>query len=485
MKAFSLLLIISLFAACSPRDGNPTTDKRKERPKIDLKVGGLSVSGEGQRLPSCNTDEKWSTVRLFAELSFMFDKANALSLVVGNSRNCNVVSKKEVVKIELSKPKGQKGWNQTNFSYHIKKLELRDTSEVLSDQKLLKKLALGMQMSVEQMKTYLSARQRQEQISIVYFKENSLSGDSDSDLEGGAGSDGENENTLPEPVVVSEPGMKLPSCSKDSDPTWKTLRLKNDLSGMFSKIDDLKVVVNRGDFNCLPVSENSSVEVELQQQADSKKYEKSGVYYKVTQVELVSLIEFLLDSQKVQMVASGMGMSVDELEAYLSQNPYPEFLNLTYVERTEEAPSPGTIEIKEFVLPEYQGKAASQCHSFWKNIRLFPETKDLFLESVKNKSLKAFLSPGSRNCFAIGEPAFFTLKETEGGTFVDLPNSKFKVESVLIRSKVDYVKDPALANYVAEDLGMSRDQFLTYLETFVDEQVNVTRIQWFEAQNVQ
>ncbi len=305
------------------------------------------------------------------------------------------------------------------------------------------------------------------------------------DLSPQEGTGGFNQQTTP--IKISNEGEKLSTCSKDTDPTWDTIRLFNELQFIFNKLDQVSLIVGKGTRNCVKVSSIRPVELVIQKVANAMDFENSGAFYFVSAIEIVNTDDLLGNNPLMQELSKGMAMSVAELETFLRTDKRSQ-MTITYLQKSPASSQEGSVtsppaensptgQIKIYREPEFTGKTASSCNNPWKDLRIFPDVFLLFKNSIEQKQMKMFLAQGDRNCYVIGENSFVSLKNDQGD-FVIQENLEFKVTGVVIRPKVDFITDPILAEYTARDMGLSYQEFLDYLNTLKSDQVHGTWIQW-------
>jgi hypothetical protein len=117
--------------------------------------------------------------------------------------------------------------------------------------------------------------------------------------------------------------------------------------------------------------------------------------------------------------------------------------------------------------------------TFGLRLRVGEGLKDKIMPAVTGKTLKAIVGSGDRNCLQIGGEGVISFK-TDTGWEDD--TNKFKVISVTVRDKANFISDPILAELVGAQMALSLEDFTSVLNGFNKDQVNVTRIEWIEAQ---
>ncbi len=608
IKNFVLYLFLSLtlLISCGPRED-----------ELNAGIGGrmgaygaeVTVEGQNEKLPSCNAEEDptWNTVRLFEELSMIFDRTDTLKVVVSKgSRNCVKVSNSEPVEIVIKNDPSSENFTNTGHFYFVTKIEILNTANLLSNEGRLRSVSEGMNMSVDQMRAFLTQSDFvRDQITLTYLSKGEVS---------------------LEKQLVNQNNQKLSTCSDEGDPTWNSIRLFEELSFLYDKLDQLKVVIAKGDFNCVKVSDTEPVEIDLQQNGV---FQGSGQLYFVEAIELVSTEEFLSNEERFAEMAAAMAMTTGELRNYLTSGPQKSSLNITYLKPSTEAvidfdlplgltlvaegegvklptcreendpvwteldlprslmdkmadvqslkqvvlfgrrncfmvsdlqtvelvTQGDTIKIshdihfkikklrlmnfEDFInnqevltelmermgiaaadldqylthsdrgayitlvdlepsekinpivtLPErpidsfdvthlsgeeHQGQTLSECSNSWSSIRVPQELVGLLQQGIDEKSITAFVTKGDFNCLPLGARAVFSLRVNN--SWVD-QESYFTVASLTLRPKSKLLEDPILQGFVATEMGFSRSEFLSYLESFDEEWVNVTRIIW-------
>lgn len=294
-------------------------------------------------------------------------------------------------------------------------------------------------------------------------------------------------------ITVDKEGEKLSSCS--DGPTWSTIRFYYEVNFIFEKLkqNDVTIIVAKGSSNCLKISNNTPVEFETQKEPMGKDYNKTGVKVYVQKMQIMNTSDLLARTDLLAEYANGMGMTVGELISFLKQEPYKDQVNITFVSKTASAPgdngsdnnggtddtgtTPSLGGINILRLPQDQGKTISECASPWTDVRVFKEVVDTTLSKIADRSLEVYVSQGDRSCLPIGNIAFFTSQD-DSGQYVKVENSDFQVRAVVVRAKSDFVADPTLAEYVAEDMGLTVEAFMTYLSGMNKDQVNLTYINW-------
>ena len=225
-----------------------------------------------------------------------------------------------------------------------------------------------------------------------------------------------------------------------------------------------------------------------------KDYENTGAKVYVKKVQVMNTKDLLARTDLLAEFAAGMTMTVGQMIAFLQQEPYKEQVNITFVSKTASSPSDnGSSDsdnddtdtdsgnsgsgISILRLPGDVGKTISQCSTPWTDIRIFKEISDNTLTKVADRSLQVYVSQGDRSCLPIGAMAFFSSQD-DSGQFVKVEGSDFQVRAVVVRPRSDFNDDPTLAEYVAEDMGLSPEDFMNYLSGMNKDLVNLTYINW-------
>jgi hypothetical protein len=290
-SVLSLICVFALITHCAPRDDESLIGSGGDRGGFDLKSGQtLRVTEQGQKLSSCNQDDDptWNTIRLFAELSFMFSKVNDLKVIVGKgSRNCVKVSDQDAVEIVLQDAPQSKNYDSSGAFYLVTKLEMMNTQDFLNNAGMVNDMARDMGMSADQLKAFLATEPKRDQITITYLKK----------ADGSSNKPGPKKDEFQlakgDIITTTLEGNKLPSCRDEKDPTWQTIRLPFDLSALADKLEAVSVVVGKGSRNCVAVSSENTIELELQEEEGGNKYKKLGAHYLVDSLMMINTSDFL------------------------------------------------------------------------------------------------------------------------------------------------------------------------------------------------
>ncbi len=276
-------------------------------------------------------------------------------------------------------------------------------------------------------------------------------------------------------LTASAPGQKLESCSQPDQPTWDTLRLYKETSFLFDKVDQLKVIVGRGDFNCAPVK-SGPLQIEVQ---DGMAWRKTGVFYVVDKIEMHNLEDFLRKTDLVQKIARDMAMTEDQLRSFLTAGNARPQITITYLQGSDtEVVPPSLPVVKELSFLETEGQTISECgETIWTDIRLVPEIQGKVQSALDERTLKAVINTGDRNCLKVGSEISIMVK-AEG--WKPVPGVRVKVVGVMVMDKSLLQIFPSLAEAFSEEMGLSFEDFNNYVQSFDGEAVNVTRLQWLE-----
>ena len=291
---------------------------------------------------------------------------------------------------------------------------------------------------------------------------------------------------------VDKNGEKFESC-KDR-PTWDGVRLNQSLSDIFGRTDKLKIVLAGGN-SCYQVGK--TVEVQMRENGEWKGI---GVFHKVEALELMNKSDFLNDNEKVKEVADGMTLSVADLKDYVSGLSDSQ-INLTYLKSTDGSGNSGNgnggdnddddtddggngsslTEVRDFRSPESDGvQAGPNCTGqSWEKLNVFSGIQEKVREAIKNKTMKALVVMGEKNCLVIGGNAGLNYN---GGTHpLSDEENVFKVVRVTLRDKSDFTRDIILAETVAAEMGLSTEDFLEYIDSMPRDRVHTTRMEWPQA----
>jgi hypothetical protein len=299
-------------------------------------------------------------------------------------------------------------------------------------------------------------------------------------------------------ISVEKDGAKLPTCTtKEGDekpkPTWNTIRFFHELNFIFPKVknNELSIIVSKGDFNCVKISSDETVELETQIEPRGKDYEKTGAFVYVKKLEIMDTGYLLNNTALMSEFADGMGMSVGQLSTYLKSSPVKTKVNITYVSKTkgklsdddkpkDDGGDSNSKLLTYLKLPGDQGKTAGDCGSEWTSLRLqkwfIEEHAEVLKNKIEDKGLKVFVGAGDRHCLPLGASGRFETLQDDGSFTLFGP--EYIVEAVILRKKSDFFEDPILLEYVARDAGMSVEMFVAYLENMKNDVVNMTFIKW-------
>lgn len=475
-------LFLSLFLLqCGPRD-DASLNNGSGAGTVSLKAGGtLSVSQEGQKLSTCSQpgDPSWNSIRLFAELNFMFDKVDRLKAIVSKGTyNCTPVSLKNTVSIDLQQAPQSKDYKKSAY-YHVTKIEIRNTSDVLNSPELLNTLATDMAMTSDQLKNYLLSPPQKSQINISYLKP---ADETKSKADNNKDSLQEGDFKLPAGNVLytKAEGGQLPTCSSDSDVAWQTLNLPFEIDFLKDRLDQLQLLVLKGTKNCLQVSNKKTVELQTALSPIGVQYQGTQHYYLVDALQMMHLEDLLADEKLLETVAKQMAMSVEELKAYLLVEPVEPIITLSFLTAHEQIIAPTVDPILSLSLPEAQGKTlSSDCKKTWSDIRLNDELLSKIQQAIDSKKFKAFVQSGDLNCLPIGAEIKLSTKDSQGH-WQNMAHITLKVSSVTLLDKSYFSEIPTLKLATAQDMGLSVEDFLKYLESLKDQKVNITRFEWLE-----
>ncbi len=472
MRSIALLVLVLtfVFAGCGPRDDESLLGGGfNSNQGFDLNSGQvLTVTEPGQKLQSCRDDDQptWNTVRIYKETSFIYDKVDELKVLVGRGDfNCVPVSKTKAVEVEVQ----EESWRGTGVYYYVTKLEMHNRDDFLANNSLVKKTAEDMAMSEAQLRTYLTTNNDRPQITLTFLEPadgSQASQQEDYQLESGY------------VLSAQKEGVKLPTCNADDDPTWNTIRAPFEFKEMFDKLADVSVMVSTRSRNCVSVSTQKTVEMEIQNQ-DKGDFTTSGQHFLVNKLSLVNRQYLLSQSDWVGELATQMQVSVETLTKALNADGADEVVSISYLTASSEVSEPVATPIKELRWPEDAGATLSDCNSPWTDIRLGDELKSQVQEALAGKTLKAIVNAGDRNCLAVGSE--ISLAVQEEGIWVPLAGVKVKVVGVMSMDKSYLQTIPFLAEKLSEEMGVSPKAFGEYTESLGGDAVNVTRLQWVET----
>lgn len=278
-----------------------------------------------------------------------------------------------------------------------------------------------------------------------------------------------------ERISVAENNKKLPSCSKDDQPTWDSIRLFDELSFMYPKAGNLSVIVGKGDFNCVQVSDSQTVEIDF---SDGTGWKGSGHHYYVYEIVMMPTEDLLNDNFKLKEVAQGMQMSVEQMKSFLNSQPTKAEVTLTYLKRKDGQTTEPEENLSISIYDEL-GKTMESCKDkVFTDLRVFPKEREILSQAIESKNLRAMVAPGDHNCLKIGDEASLSFKN-EDGKF-EVQEAKFKVQSIVVRDRSNFLEDPILSGYVASEMGVSLDLFMKIVEGLDKDKINVTRFEWVQ-----
>ncbi len=470
MKSITLLVLILTFVGCGPRDDESLLGGGFNSGQgFDLNSGQvLTVTEQGQKLQSCRDDDQptWNTVRIYKETSFVYDRVDELNVIVGRGDfNCVPVSNSKAVEVEVQ----EDSWRGTGVYYFVTKLEMHNRDDFLANSDLVKKTAEGMAMSEDQLRTYLTTNNDRPQITLTYLKPadgSQSSQQEDYQLESGF------------VLTAQKEGVKLPTCNADDDPTWDTIRAPYELKEMFEKLSDVSVLVSAKARNCVAVSTQKTVEMEIQSQ-EKGDFAATDQHFLVNKLSLVNRQYLLSQSEWLAELASQMQISVETLTATLNADNADDVVSISYLTASSEVSEPVATPIKELRWPSDAGETLSDCNSSWTDIRLGDDLKGLVQDAVDSKSLKAIVNAGDRNCLPVGSEVSLTIQEE--GVWKPVAGVKVKVIGVMSMDKSYLQTIPFLAEKLSEEMGLSPEAFDQYTKALGGEAVNITRLQWVEA----
>ncbi len=190
---------------------------------------------------------------------------------------------------------------------------------------------------------------------------------------GGDGNQGGFDLKSGEIVERKNEGDKLPTCDQSDDPTWDTVRLFNEVSFIFDDLDKLQVVVGKGSRNCVKISNQDSIEIEVQNDPQAKGFDGTGVRYFVIALHLMNTADLLNQQESLEKVAKGMAMSVEQLKEFLNSEPRRDQITLTYLKPTTGTEPPKEVS-SSLKFATKKGEVASDCKDLrWTSIRVSQE----------------------------------------------------------------------------------------------------------------
>jgi hypothetical protein len=459
MGFWSLLSILGLsfLISCAPRDGAQPTAPRVRL--FDL----------GAKLPTCSDEgaPTWSTIRLYAESSFLFENLGELrNIVAKGSRTCVEVNRDRPIEIEYEVSPGQ--FRRSGHFYYVRELQLMDTRDLLADDFLMERFSDGMGITPEELRAFLLSSPRRDQVHVMVLGR------------AGSGSVGSSDG----PEVVEEAGQKLSTCSGASDPTWSSIRLFNDFQPVFEHISQFRQIVTKGSRNCVPVG-GSPVEVWIQEQPGASDFSATGVRFHVDRLERMGTRALLQDTARLQELAQAMGWTVSGLSDFLNGDPWMSEVTIAHVRNSSlesevdephPAPNPPSS-FKVLRYPNDQGKTLSQCQRPWTDIRLSNQLQPEILAQVESQQARVFIGRGETNCLVIGEVVSFSRPSPSGGFSVD-DGLTVKVTATLSRRVSDIINDSHLSHYIAQDMGVTEAQMYEHLEQLGSDLINLTYFEW-------
>ena len=294
-------------------------------------------------------------------------------------------------------------------------------------------------------------------------------------------------------VTVDKKGERSSTCGDEGAKDWTDIRMFNELSMAFEKAkkNQLSIFVNKKGRSCVRIG--SQLELAIQETPDSGNPKGIGVFVEATKVLIMNTEDLLKNTKLMNEFADGMGLSVGELEAYLKDR-YNEQLNITYFKpvggskkpvdgddgNTNEPKPPGSSLVSILKSPNDDGKTISDCgEQKWSSLRVqnwfLDEHKQILVKAIEDQTLKVFVGAG-KNCLPVGATAHFEAAVDDGEFAV--VGGEYKVSAVIERSMEDFANDPVLTEYVAEDMGMTPEEFMNFLANIKNEKVNMTFIDW-------
>ncbi len=472
MKFFLVSLALLTLAACGPRE-----DERINQgggagaAGVQLKSGQvLETSKQGEMPETCPGDAKaWNTIRLFPELSFIFDRLDELKVVVAKGDfNCLKVSDQEAVQIVTGQGDGK--YKDSGVFYHVEKILIQRADDFLGDSKLFKKMAQDMAMSEAQLRAFLNDRPKQN-VNITFLKP----ADPDA-IQNNKGPSLKIDSGLKYGSIEGVEGTKLPSCSAEGDPIWNIIELDNALVPEAADLASIRTVVGKKTRHCLQVSTKSTVELKIQSSVDAKEFTSTGEHFKVLGLEMFNRQDFIKNKALVAEAAAGALIEPATLLSYLNEEPLADFVTLSYIESSEPIVGAKLTPVTVF---KGVGTQASECKSPWGEIRVDLELQNQIQQSIDQQKVTSFLRSGDLNCYVIGNTVNLAFQNTEGKYQVD-SSLQVKILSVTRRGKADFDRDPIFSEIVAEQAGLSLESLTALLADFKDT-ITVTRVQWVEA----
>ncbi len=285
-------------------------------------------------------------------------------------------------------------------------------------------------------------------------------------------------------LEVTTEGQKLESCREADQPTWDTIRIYKETSFIFDKTDQLKVVVGRGDFNCVPVSSKTAIQIEVQDGT----WQKTGDFYFVSKLEMHNLDDFLVKGELVAKTAKDMAMSEDQLRSYLTTDNTRPQITLTYLKPADGSSAASdddyTLESGYVLSAELDGLKLPTCSEkddpIWDTLRL-----PIVFNSVVEKAdeVSVIVSNRSRNCVAVSSQKTVEaeFKENEDSDYKGT-GKHFLVNKLSLVNREFLLTQTEWMQELATGMQVELENLKTYLQDEeADDVISITYVEASEA----